>query len=206
MASQGEAFSRKKSCCRSFCGWLCCGCCRREELNVERKVWLDGRSEPVNSISNAVNNQKYNFINFIPLVLFNQFKLFFNFFQLAINLSQLVPILKVGKSPLMQGSSSLISLLSSWSWLLLSLKKLMMILRDIEEIKNAILLSTGFYAMVSWGRSNLKISKSETFYRSTLKKECPQILSSSLHLNPLALYSSKLINLMDRQIGKSEEQ
>jgi len=50
----------------------------------------------MNTISNAVNNQKYNFINFIPLVLFNQFKLFFNFFQLAINLSQLVPILKVG--------------------------------------------------------------------------------------------------------------
>jgi phospholipid-translocating ATPase len=48
-------------------------------------------------MSNAVNNQKYNLINFIPLVLFNQFKLFFNFFQLAINLSQLVPILKVGK-------------------------------------------------------------------------------------------------------------
>jgi phospholipid-translocating ATPase len=65
-------------------------------MNVERKTWLSGRSEPHNTISNAVNNQKYNFINFIPLVLFNQFKLFFNFFQLAINLSQLVPILKVG--------------------------------------------------------------------------------------------------------------
>lgn len=64
---------------------------------MERLVRLeDGRTDPKNTISNAVNNQKYNIINFLPLVLFNQFKLFFNFFQLAINLSQLVPILKVG--------------------------------------------------------------------------------------------------------------
>ena len=65
-------------------------------MNVEINVFMDGRSEPYNDISNAVNNQKYNVLNFVPLVLFNQFKLFFNFFQLAINLSQLVPILKVG--------------------------------------------------------------------------------------------------------------
>ena len=67
-------------------------------MGVERKVWIDGRSEPHNTISNAVNNQKYNILNFLPLVLFNQFKLFFNFFQLAINLSQLVPLLKVGNT------------------------------------------------------------------------------------------------------------
>ena len=72
-------------------------------MRVERKVWFDGRSEPLNTTSNAVNNQKYNVINFLPVVLFNQFKLFFNFFQLAINLSQLVPILKVGKDKCTQG-------------------------------------------------------------------------------------------------------
>lgn len=59
-------------------------------------VTLGGITVPKNRISNAVNNQKYNLLNFLPLVLFNQFKLFFNFFQLAINLSQFVPILKVG--------------------------------------------------------------------------------------------------------------
>lgn len=59
-------------------------------------VTLSGRTVPRNRISNAVNNQKYNVINFLPIVLFNQFKLFFNFFQLAINLSQFIPILKVG--------------------------------------------------------------------------------------------------------------
>ena len=66
-------------------------------MNVERTVFLNGKSDPINEMSNAVNNQKYNLLNFIPLVLFNQFKLFFNFFQLAINLSQLFAILKVGK-------------------------------------------------------------------------------------------------------------
>ncbi len=66
-------------------------------MNVERTVFLNGKSDPINEMSNAVNNQKYNLLNFIPLVLFNQFKLFFNFFQLAINFSQLFAILKVGK-------------------------------------------------------------------------------------------------------------
>lgn len=74
----------------------CCCCCMGTDMNVERLVRLDGHTEPHNRISNAVNNQKYNLINFLPLVLFNQFKLFFNFFQLAINISQLIPILKVG--------------------------------------------------------------------------------------------------------------
>jgi phospholipid-translocating ATPase len=75
-------------------------------MNVERLVKLNGFTSPKNTISNSVNNQKYNLLNFIPLVLFNQFKLFFNFFQLAINLSQLVPILKVGSLALTQGFCS----------------------------------------------------------------------------------------------------
>lgn len=74
-------------------GW--CSCCETD-MNVERTVFLNGMTIPKNKISNAVNNQKYNIISFLPIVLFNQFKLFFNFFQLAINLSQFIPILKVG--------------------------------------------------------------------------------------------------------------
>jgi phospholipid-translocating ATPase len=105
MGGHGEPFRRGRSCCHCLYRLVCCRCCRSEEMNVERKVWLDGRSEPSNTISNAVNNQKYNLLNFVPLVLFNQFKLFFNFFQLAINLSQLVPILKVG-TPLPTKASS----------------------------------------------------------------------------------------------------
>jgi phospholipid-translocating ATPase len=53
----------------------------------------------------TVRAQQHHLLNFVPLVLFNQFKLFFNFFQLAINLSQLVPILKVG-TPLPTKASS----------------------------------------------------------------------------------------------------
>ena len=65
-------------------------------MNVERSLSLNGKTDPLNEISNAVNNQKYNALNFIPIVMFDQFKLFFNFFQLAINFSQLFPILRVG--------------------------------------------------------------------------------------------------------------
>lgn len=65
-------------------------------MSVDRTIFLSGRTVPRNRISNSVNNQKYNIFNFLPIVLFNQFKLFFNFFQLAINLSQFIPILKVG--------------------------------------------------------------------------------------------------------------
>ena len=74
----------------------CCSCCIKTDMNVERIVRFDGYTDPKNRISNAANNQKYNLLNFLPLVLFNQFKLFFNFFQLAINITQLIPVLKVG--------------------------------------------------------------------------------------------------------------
>lgn len=47
-------------------------------------------------MSNRLNNQKYNFITFIPKVLYNEFKFFFNMFFLVIALSQFVPFLKVG--------------------------------------------------------------------------------------------------------------
>ena len=45
---------------------------------------------------NKINNQKYSFLTFVPLVLFHEFKFFFNLFFLLIALSQLVPFLRVG--------------------------------------------------------------------------------------------------------------
>ena len=45
---------------------------------------------------NAISNQKYSIINFVPLVLFNQFKFFFNLFFLLVSLSQFVESLRVG--------------------------------------------------------------------------------------------------------------
>ena len=47
-------------------------------------------------MTNKLNNNKYNVITFIPVVLFNQFKFFYNLFFLLISLSQFVPPLKVG--------------------------------------------------------------------------------------------------------------
>lgn len=43
-----------------------------------------------------VNNQKYNILTFVPLVLYHEFKFFHNAFFLAIALSQFIPFLKVG--------------------------------------------------------------------------------------------------------------
>lgn len=46
--------------------------------------------------SNYISNSKYNFVTFIPFVLYNQFKYFFNLYFLFISLSQFVPELKIG--------------------------------------------------------------------------------------------------------------
>jgi len=47
-------------------------------------------------MSNKLNNNKYNVITFIPVVLFNQFKFFYNLFFLLISCSQFIGPLKVG--------------------------------------------------------------------------------------------------------------
>ena len=46
--------------------------------------------------SNIIQNQKYNVITFLPVVLFNQFKFFLNLYFLLMAISQFVPDLKVG--------------------------------------------------------------------------------------------------------------
>ena len=58
---------------------------------------LHGGTVPRRFPSNKLKNTKYNFLTFIPVVLYNQFKFFFNLFFLLICLSQLFPPLKVGK-------------------------------------------------------------------------------------------------------------
>ena len=45
---------------------------------------------------NEVNNRRYSLLSFLPLALFNQFKLFFNIFFLLTAVSQFVPALRVG--------------------------------------------------------------------------------------------------------------
>lgn len=46
--------------------------------------------------SNKINNRKYTYLNFIPKVLYDQFKYFFNLFFLLLCISQFIPIFKVG--------------------------------------------------------------------------------------------------------------
>ncbi|KAL7674137.1 hypothetical protein ACOME3_000417 [Neoechinorhynchus agilis] len=46
--------------------------------------------------SNAIQNRKYNAFTFLPLVLFQQFRMFLNFYFLAMALSQFIPGIRVG--------------------------------------------------------------------------------------------------------------
>lgn len=71
----------------------CCGCIVSRE---RRTLSLSGTTRPKYFPTNRENNQKYNIITLLPLVLFHQFKFFYNFFFLVIGLSQFVPALKVG--------------------------------------------------------------------------------------------------------------
>ena len=61
-----------------------------------RTIHLNGSTRPNTFPSNQLDNQKYNFITFLPVLLYNEFKYFFNMFFLLIALSQFVPFLKVG--------------------------------------------------------------------------------------------------------------
>ena len=73
---------------RRCMGWL---------VSRERRtINLNGHTYPRRFPTNRQNNQKYNVLTLIPVVLFNQFKFFYNFFFLMIALSQFIPELKVG--------------------------------------------------------------------------------------------------------------
>ena len=72
------------------------GCCASRSLYENRILGLDGKRTPSSYPSNKLNNQKYNIITFIPLVLYHQFKFFFNLFFLLIALSQFIKALRVG--------------------------------------------------------------------------------------------------------------
>jgi len=52
--------------------------------------------DDANFPTNAVNNQKYSLITFIPLFLYYEFRFFFNLYFLVVALTQFVPALQVG--------------------------------------------------------------------------------------------------------------
>ena len=67
------------------------------DLNEKVRVLsFGGRRFPHSFTGNKINNQKYNILTFVPVVLFNQFKFFFNLFFLLIALSQFIKVLRVG--------------------------------------------------------------------------------------------------------------
>uniref|UniRef100_A0A8C1SKA7 Phospholipid-transporting ATPase n=1 Tax=Cyprinus carpio TaxID=7962 RepID=A0A8C1SKA7_CYPCA len=82
-------------------GFHCCEClvhtCRRKKELKARTVWL-GHPEKCEEKypKNAIKNQKYNIVTFVPGVLYQQFKFFLNLYFLVVACSQFVPSLKIG--------------------------------------------------------------------------------------------------------------
>uniref|UniRef100_A0A8C2IL86 Phospholipid-transporting ATPase n=1 Tax=Cyprinus carpio TaxID=7962 RepID=A0A8C2IL86_CYPCA len=80
---------------------VCCEClvhtCRRKKELKARTVWL-GHPEKCEEKypKNAIKNQKYNIVTFVPGVLYQQFKFFLNLYFLVVACSQFVPSLKIG--------------------------------------------------------------------------------------------------------------
>ncbi|CAH1163844.1 unnamed protein product [Phaedon cochleariae] len=80
-----------------FCSCWCSAirrCCGPRELR-SRTILL---GKPSNSQfpANAIRNQKYNIITFLPLVLYQQFKFFLNLYFLIMATSQFVPDIRIG--------------------------------------------------------------------------------------------------------------
>lgn len=97
----------KEGCCkRCFKFWCCCGflsscrsCLDRLMGKIEMKprtVVLGRESATQHFPRNVIRNQKYNIITFIPLTLYNQFKIFLNMYFLVVATSQFIPDLRIG--------------------------------------------------------------------------------------------------------------
>ncbi|XP_055848334.1 probable phospholipid-transporting ATPase IIA isoform X1 [Episyrphus balteatus] len=86
----------------SYCRTIFCGCWGRawrkwfsaRELRA-RTVCL-GRPTSDKFPPNEIRNQKYNFLTFLPLVLFEQFRFFLNLYFLLMALSQFIPDIRIG--------------------------------------------------------------------------------------------------------------
>lgn len=78
------------------CFGRCVDCCRREKIYCSRAVNLGQPSKTQEHPSNKINNQKFNFWTFFPLVLYEQFSIFLNLIYLILACSQFLPDLRVG--------------------------------------------------------------------------------------------------------------
>jgi phospholipid-translocating ATPase len=68
----------------------------RKVTTEERLINNQSSVFPTSFISNKMDNRKYNFLTFLPLVFFYQFRHFLNLFFLIIALSQFYEPVKVG--------------------------------------------------------------------------------------------------------------
>lgn len=73
-------------------------CCRQKELQARTiHIGLGSRANQDSKYAkNVVRNQKYSIITFIPMVLFEQFKIFLNLYFLVMALTQIFPDLRTG--------------------------------------------------------------------------------------------------------------
>lgn len=82
----------------SFCFSCWCSifrkCCGPRELRP--RTILLGKPTVGQFPANAIRNQKYNFVTFLPLVLYQQFKFFLNLYFLIMATSQFVPDIRIG--------------------------------------------------------------------------------------------------------------
>ena len=87
--------SKKASSCSNFCSTIF-PCFKKVDTTTQRHVYFNNPGLNVTNWSNKEENNKYNLVTFVPIVLFNQFKQFGNFFYLIMSISQFFPDLKVG--------------------------------------------------------------------------------------------------------------
>ena len=71
-------------------------CFKKVDTTSKRIIYFNNPALNITNWSNQEENNKYNLITFIPVVLFNQFKQFGNFFYLLLSISQFFDELKVG--------------------------------------------------------------------------------------------------------------
>ena len=93
--SKNDAIQERTTCFKNFI-YKIFPCLKHVNTTSRRFVYFNNQELNITEWSNQEENNKYNFITFIPLVLFNQFKQFGNFFYLIMSISQFIPELKVG--------------------------------------------------------------------------------------------------------------
>ena len=92
---QNDPLDEEPSCCMN-CLAVIFPCFKKVDIRSRRVVHFSNKSLNRTNWSNQEENNKYNVLTFLPLVLFNQFKQFGNFFYLIMSISQFIPELKIG--------------------------------------------------------------------------------------------------------------